>query len=152
MSLSNQQRAKLIDTIQETGVSVVGITARLIDQMEIRQYFPPDVLELLTEYISTFYVFKNDHVTGGKIYDGLSTYCTNTDTGEKIAAIGLCDAVILADDAEQQVFLILHELAHIVTGEGDDSELFHSYLNQLIIATNKHSGLNIQNDYFGYTG
>lgn len=46
-------------------------------------------------------------------------------------------------------FVFMHELAHVVTGEGHTSA-FHDKLNEMIDIYNKATGANIVNDFFAW--
>ena len=148
MSLSNQDKQRLLAEIRNANVKVLAVSTKLLDKLNITQHLPPAVLSLLHENVNTFYVFHDVYhdIPGKHEYDGLSTVHVYPDTGRRIAGIGLADTV-LDVDIEYQTFLVLHELCHLVSGEGEHTELFHAVLDKLIEQTNTFSGFHIENDY-----
>lgn len=148
MGLTNQQRIKILQQIQTSDVRVLALSTKILDKMGIQRYVPPEIDRLLHESVNSYFIFKDHYngIPGKDVYDGLSSCYVCEDTGERITAIGFGQTAPNAE-ASYLVFLLLHELSHLTTGEAEHTLLFHAMLDQYIAATNDFSGLHIVNDY-----
>lgn len=153
MSLTNQQRTRLINAATGADARVLGISQALLNQLDIRQYIPPSVDKLLHEHVSSYYLFKaNTTGEDGKTKDGLTTWID--DKQGRLYCIGIGTAAL--DKGPDYVLLVLlHELAHVLIDKDrpgnheEHDEAFHAMLDQLILAVNDFSGKNLKNDYYG---
>lgn len=46
MSLTNQQRTKILNTITGANVRVLAMSTRILDKLHLKQYLPPAVFDL----------------------------------------------------------------------------------------------------------
>lgn len=82
-------------------------------------------------------------------FDGYSSVHTHEPDGRRVSSIGVSVQALQMGD-EYAAFILLHELAH-VTGrnEPEHGQLFHAWLDMLIVSYNKATGAKIINDYCG---
>ena len=104
----------------------------------------------LVSQLATIYLYKMDEQRSAELRksDGMSWRYCDEKTGNASFAIGISIEGLEAG-AEYAQFLLLHELAHIVT-EADHTTAFHDQLNEMIQKFNAETGATIINDLFGW--
>lgn len=111
----------------------------------VAMLFPDLVGQLATIYLYNMGEQGNVELRAS---DGMSWKYCDEETGNISYAIGISIEALEAG-AEYVQFLLLHELAHIVT-DTDHTTAFHNRLNEMIQIFNAETGATITNDLFGW--
>ena len=147
--MTASERARMYDYISQDLRAVICDRREPLD--ELRQHIntlPPDI-RTIAGMVDSFFVFEKD----GNGDDGLSVEYQDDITGTILHAVGLARCV-LEYPADELTLVILHELAHIATGDymrktALHGEEYQQYLDYLIMLYNSATGSSLQNDYFG---
>ena len=120
------------------------------EQQRLMEYIVPvaAVFPDLVKQVSATYAYRMEEQR--KKAAGADGMSWRDVTGQKgtLYAIGV-SVEAMDSGMEYAQFVFMHELAHVVTGEGHTTA-FHDKLNEMIDIYNEATGANIVNDFFAW--
>ena len=148
MSLTNQQRTKMLQAIQGADVRVLALDAGLLDAIDLKRFLPPSVNDLLHRHCTTFFLYRPNDDSKGK--DSLTRWIDNGD-GNRLYAIGISSNAV-DRGPYYLVMLLARELARVVcdaehmTDNEDRKAIYKHHNTYLVMLINQHTGKDITNE------
>ena len=146
--LDTEKRKKILERLEGEGLVLddnPAALARLEYLLErVRSVLAGDVAHEL----SALFTFReseqvNEDWQGA---DGWLWWCSTPQ--QKFYAIGISSEVLEDTDENYIILVLLHEIAHLLSGQGHNAA-FTGCLDKLLAEYNKKTGANIANDYAG---